>query len=173
MIQPKYADCIPERNTYSSNRRHASRRRTGYCARMSEQESFFLRQWREFRGVTQDELADAADTSKGYLSQIERGDRPYNRKWLKRFSQALNVRPEQLLSPPPHLSDRASWDAGETEAGYKPPFDIRLMRECIQMAFRVVADRHDDDKAAADAADAAIESYFTYFRLKDEESDAV
>jgi len=130
------------------------------------EEQFFLRQWREFRGMTQDELAEEVDTSKGYLSQMERGDRPYNRKWLLKFATALHIRPDQLLGPPPHLSDKDSWSDANGNGEPAIPFDMRLMRECIKMAFQVAASRKNIENAAEEAADAALESYFTYFRLK-------
>lgn len=141
---------------------------------MSESD-IFLREWREYRGLTQEELAEKADTSAGYLSQIERGTRPWSKKWLTRFGKALNVPPDRLLKPPPSLGERAAWyddENGAPAAMRQPALDVALMRECIRMAYKLARRRNNDDAAADAAADAAIESYFTYHRLKEEEDAA-
>lgn len=136
-------------------------------------EKIYLRAWREYRGLTQEQLAEKIDSSSGYLSQIERMTRPGTRKWLRRAAAALSVRVDQLYSPPPSMADRDRFyddDAAQDEAA--PPLDAKLMRECVRMSMQILAGRLKSDgdvAAAADAAaDAAVESYFTYFRLKND-----
>lgn len=51
---------------------------------------------REYRGLTQAALAEAAGTSPVHLSQIERGDHNAGKKLLARLAAALNVDPDQL-----------------------------------------------------------------------------
>lgn len=56
-----------------------------------------LKAIREWRGLTQDELANRAGTTKGYISQLETGHRQAGRKLLYRLAKALDVPPEVLL----------------------------------------------------------------------------
>jgi len=56
--------------------------------------------WREYRGMTQKRLADAADISKPYLSQIENGLRDASIGVLRELAAALKVDLDDL-SPPP------------------------------------------------------------------------
>ncbi len=60
-----------------------------------------LKVFREWRGLTQEELAEKAGTSKGYISQIETRHRQPSRKLLYRLAKALDVSPDLLLEEPP------------------------------------------------------------------------
>ncbi len=50
-----------------------------------------IKVWREYRGLTQQQLADAAGISKPYLSQIETGKRTGATDVLSAIAKALNV----------------------------------------------------------------------------------
>ncbi len=50
-----------------------------------------LKVWREYRGLTQDQLAKSATMSRIYLSQIERGTRQGSVKMLSRLAHLLKV----------------------------------------------------------------------------------
>lgn len=54
--------------------------------------------WREYRGLTQQQLADAAGISKPYLSQIENGKRTGSATVLRSLAKALAVDVDDLLS---------------------------------------------------------------------------
>ena len=56
-----------------------------------------LKVWREYRGLTQQQAADAAGISKAYLSQIEGGKRQGSAKVLKSLAKALNVDLDDLV----------------------------------------------------------------------------
>jgi len=56
-----------------------------------------LKALREYRGLTQAQLADAAGTSAVYVSQIERGKRHAGRKLRAKIGRCLRV-PPQLLN---------------------------------------------------------------------------
>lgn len=62
---------------------------------------FFLREWRIFRGLTQQQLADKLGTSKGYLSDLERGLRRYNQDLLEKAAEELQCKPADLISRDP------------------------------------------------------------------------
>lgn len=55
-----------------------------------------LKVFREYRGMTQEALAGAANVSTGYVSQIERGTRQPSKKALAAFAAALNLDIEDL-----------------------------------------------------------------------------
>lgn len=62
----------------------------------------YLKEWREFRKLTQEQLAEAVATTKGVISLIESGDRGLSDKWARRLAPALRTRPGWLLDHDPH-----------------------------------------------------------------------
>ncbi|MEW6242598.1 MAG: helix-turn-helix domain-containing protein [Chloroflexota bacterium] len=54
--------------------------------------------WREFRGLTQQQLAEAAGISKPYLSQIETGKRKGSADILSALAKVLNVTLEEVIA---------------------------------------------------------------------------
>jgi DNA-binding XRE family transcriptional regulator len=56
-----------------------------------------IRVWREFRALTQQQLAGKAGISKPYLSQLESGKRRGTTDVLKRLALALDVSLEDLV----------------------------------------------------------------------------
>jgi transcriptional regulator with XRE-family HTH domain len=61
----------------------------------------YLREWRKFRGMTQQELADALDTSKSVISDMERGELQLSPKWLRRIAPILKTQPGYILDHDP------------------------------------------------------------------------
>ena len=56
-----------------------------------------LKVWREYRGLTQEQLAEAVGgISRAYISEIESGKKPGSLKVLKAIAQALNVDLEMI-----------------------------------------------------------------------------
>jgi transcriptional regulator with XRE-family HTH domain len=60
-----------------------------------------LKAWREKLGVSQVELAAAAGTSKGYVSDLERGKRPFNERIASKLAAALGITLVELFSVDP------------------------------------------------------------------------
>lgn len=56
-----------------------------------------LRVWREYRGLTQETLAQAIGVGKSYISQIEAGKKPGSAKVLKALATALSLDVDDLL----------------------------------------------------------------------------
>lgn len=56
-----------------------------------------LRVWREFRNMTQENLADKAKVGKSYISQIEAGKKPGSVSVLTRIARVLNVDIDDLV----------------------------------------------------------------------------
>lgn len=62
----------------------------------------YLRAWREYRRMTQDQLADAVGTTAAVISLLESGDRALSAKWLRRLAPALKTTPGHLLEHDPN-----------------------------------------------------------------------
>jgi DNA-binding XRE family transcriptional regulator len=58
-----------------------------------------IRVWREYRGLTQQQVADEAGISKPYLSQLESGQRKGTAEVLAAVARALNVSLDDLVTP--------------------------------------------------------------------------
>ena len=57
----------------------------------------FLRQWREFRDLTLQQLADRLETTTASVSRIERGMQPYTQDYLEAAAEALGTDPASLI----------------------------------------------------------------------------
>ena len=56
-----------------------------------------IKVWREYRGLTQQQLADKAGISKPYLSQIETGKRTGTTEILSAIAKSLDVSLEEVI----------------------------------------------------------------------------
>jgi transcriptional regulator with XRE-family HTH domain len=61
----------------------------------------FIREWRKFRGLTQERLADRMGITRGYVSQVEKGLRRYDQHFLEAAAEALNCEPADLIMRDP------------------------------------------------------------------------
>ncbi len=52
---------------------------------------------RKSRGLTQEDLAGAAEIDRSFLSEIENGHKNFSVETLKKIADALNVKPAALL----------------------------------------------------------------------------
>jgi len=113
-----------------------------------------LKAWREFRGMTQDALADALDTSKGYYSQMERGERPVG-KWLPKIAQAFEVDITELfVDPPGGAGDKSrSWEDASPPHAVNPPLTItgaQFRDVFVPLVRRIAGDDAADQVAKKD-----------------------
>jgi transcriptional regulator with XRE-family HTH domain len=69
---------------------------------LSDERRNYLKAWREFRGLTQEQLAEKIDTTGGVVSMLESGDRKLSPKWLRRLAPALNTSAGFILDHDPH-----------------------------------------------------------------------
>lgn len=72
---------------------------------MDDKVPHYLKEWRKFRGLTQQELADALDTSKSVISDMERGELQLSPKWLRRIAPILQAQPGHILDHDPRELD--------------------------------------------------------------------
>lgn len=85
--------------------------RIGYRPKLKRRRTF-IKEWREFRSLTQEQLAERVGTSKASVSRIEAGTQSYTQDLLEAFGEALRTEPASLLMRNP--SDESSvwslWD---------------------------------------------------------------
>lgn len=65
----------------------------------------FLKEWREFRKMTQEQLAEAVGTSKSVISELESYHKGLSHKWLTRLAPSLKTTPGALLDYHPEWID--------------------------------------------------------------------
>lgn len=65
----------------------------------------FLVEWREFRQMTQEQLAVAVGTDKSVISLLESGDRGLSDKWARRLAPPLRTTPGAILDHNPNDTD--------------------------------------------------------------------
>lgn len=71
-----------------------------------------LREWRERRGLSQQQVADMAGCSKVQISTLERGRPSLDLLWMQRLAPILHVTPGDLLNPadnPAACRDDVEW----------------------------------------------------------------
>lgn len=72
-----------------------------YYADMPDRPPHYLREWRKHRRMTQQELADAINTSKSAISDLERFNLQLSPKWLNRIAPVLETQPGYILDYDP------------------------------------------------------------------------
>lgn len=81
--------------------------RIGYRPKRPRRRTF-IKQWREYRDLTQDDLAERLETSKASISRIESGVQAYTQDFLEACAEALRTDPASLLMRDP-TDDEAVW----------------------------------------------------------------
>ena len=61
----------------------------------------FIKEWRTFRGLTQEQLADRMGIARSYVSHVEGGKRRYDQLFLEAASEALGCTPADLIMRDP------------------------------------------------------------------------
>lgn len=61
-----------------------------------------LKAWREYRKLTQAELATEVGTNANMIGYLESGERGLSAKWLRRLADALRISPGHLLDHDPN-----------------------------------------------------------------------
>lgn len=71
----------------------------------------FIREWREHRGLTLEQLGDRLEMTSSHLSMLERGLRGYTQETLELLAEALMTDPASLLMRRPGDDEMWSiWD---------------------------------------------------------------
>jgi len=62
----------------------------------------YLKAWREFRKLTQGDLAEKVGTNQNMIAYLESGERGLSAKWLRKLAPALETTPGHLLDHDPN-----------------------------------------------------------------------
>lgn len=69
----------------------------------------FLKKWRKHRGLTQEALAGAANTTASTISELERGQQRYTQRILEDLARALDTHPGLILLRAPD-EEAEAWE---------------------------------------------------------------
>jgi transcriptional regulator with XRE-family HTH domain len=72
----------------------------------------YIAQWRDFRNLTQEQLADRLDMTQSHLSMLENGKRGYTQETLEAIAHALQTDVASLLMRNP-MDGEAIWSIWE------------------------------------------------------------
>lgn len=73
----------------------------------------FIREWREYRRLNQEQLAERIGISRPHLSKIERGKRKYDQAFLESAADELGCAPADLIMRNP-MDSEGIWSIWET-----------------------------------------------------------
>ena len=74
---------------------------TGHAFSMAKRRKTFIKEWREYRKLTQEQLAEAIGKSPATISHLENGNVNYTQDNLEAIAEVLLCEPEDLLSRAP------------------------------------------------------------------------
>ncbi len=89
-------------------------RRIAFQKKRARRRTFF-KEWRQYRGLSQDQLAERLDTSVASISRIESGTQPYTQDVLEALAEALGTDPASLLMRNPEAPEAmwSIWDQAQ------------------------------------------------------------
>jgi transcriptional regulator with XRE-family HTH domain len=87
----------------------------------------YLRQWRKYRELTQEELAAQAGISQGMVSLLETGKSDYTGELLETIAKTLGCTPADLLTRDP-LDMEAPWSIWDSMPPEQRRQAIRILR---------------------------------------------
>src|SRR4051812_23834642 len=70
--------------------------------RATQRQAHYLREWREYRKMTQEQLAGVIGTNASVISLLEDGKRRLSDKWLNRLAPALKTSRGAILDYDPN-----------------------------------------------------------------------
>lgn len=144
------------RNPKVRNLRHAESRAANYARAMDTDDKLFLgaqlKKWRKAKGLTLDQLAADIETSKGYLSEMERDKRPLSSRWLARVAKFYDTQVSEIVGVT--LSDE-----GDTEIAQAADLIRKLKKRGkmgqVQSYLRFLEAEDESAPPPSDAADQA------------------
>ena len=97
-----------------THRRWNGQSNTRHASGMLQKRKFrrtYIREWRQHRGLTLEQLAARLDMTASHLSMLERGGRGYTQNTLEELAEALQTDPASLLMRQPGDDEMWSlWD---------------------------------------------------------------
>lgn len=89
-----------------------------------------MRAWRDYRGLTQDQLAKAAGYNRSFVYRVEAGAKRYSKKYLEAIAAVLQCSTGDLIShmPPSKTADEIWAELSLEERDTWAEFITRLRR---------------------------------------------
>jgi transcriptional regulator with XRE-family HTH domain len=100
-------------------------------AKKAQHPRHFIRQWRNYRGLTLEALASRVGTTHASLSRIERGLQPYSQPLLEAIAEALNCMPADLIIRDP-LNPNPFWTLWDSISPAERPTAARVLEAFIK-----------------------------------------
>lgn len=100
----------------------------------------FFKEWREHRGLTQEQLAERLGTNKSGVSKIERGENRYNQSNLEAWADALQCEPSDLISRLPPRDVPGDHPAPPGGSGTSGATDVRQLFEALNPEARRIVE---------------------------------
>lgn len=91
----------------------------------------FIRQWRKFRGLSQEQLAERVGVTHGAISQLENGKIAYTQPMLEALAEAMMCEPGDLVVRDP-TAKQAMWSLWDQAA----PGDREKIIEFMEFTVR-------------------------------------
>lgn len=91
----------------------------------------FIREWRKFRGMTQEQLADRLGWSVSNVSQLEQARQGYSQEGLEALAEALDCDVGQLLMVDP-TKDDAMWSIWEKAQSGERKMIINVAKSIVK-----------------------------------------
>lgn len=98
------------------------------CDKRAVEDRNYLRQWREKAGLSQEELAEKVETTKGVISLLENEKRPLSSKWLRKLADALGTTPGRILDIDPSEASADILDIWDSIRAKDRPTAVRVLR---------------------------------------------
>lgn len=101
--------------------------------RFRQRRRIFLKEWREYRGLTQEQLAERVGMSKSNVSQLEQGRQGYSQDGLEALAEALQCDPGQIINVDP-TKDDAIWSIWERAKTAERSMIIDIAKTIVKRA---------------------------------------
>lgn len=99
---------------------------------MRTERTFYLREWRLHRDLTQEELAERADMSPSHLANVETGRKRYNEDILESLAKALGCEVWELIGRNPLKQPAEIVDIWNHISAADKPSAIRALQGFVQ-----------------------------------------
>lgn len=90
----------------------------------------YVREWRRYNGLTQEQLAERLDTTASAISQLENGKQGYTQPMLEALALALDTDEASLLSRDP-TDPEGIWSVWQQIPAAERPRAIAVLRACF------------------------------------------
>lgn len=91
----------------------------------------FIREWRKFRDLTQEQLAERMGIARSYVSHVEKGKRRYDQLFLEAAADALQCTPADLIMRDPTQSG-SIWSIWDQIPGAERPQAAKVLETFIK-----------------------------------------